>query len=40
VIASARRWRLPEEAIATLEGFAGETGAARVRPRFATPFDR
>ena len=40
VIASARRWRLPEEAIATLEGFAGETCAARVRPRFATPFQR
>ncbi len=48
VIASARHWRQPEEAIATLEGFAGTGGgggsdaarAPRVRPRFATPFDR
>jgi hypothetical protein len=48
VIASARHWRLPEEAIATLEGFAGPGGGGggdaaappRVRPRFATPFQR
>jgi hypothetical protein len=48
VIAAARHWRLPEEAIATLVGFAGmggggggdAAGAPRVRPRFPTPFDR
>jgi hypothetical protein len=46
VIAAARHWRLPDEAIAMLEGFAGEAGtgggvaAARVRPRFATPYER
>jgi hypothetical protein len=47
VIAAARGWRLPAEALAELEGFAKEAGvggvdvaAPRVRPRFATPFDR
>ena len=41
VIVAARGWLLPEEAISTLEGFVGGGGAApRVRPRFATPFDR
>jgi gamma-glutamylcyclotransferase (GGCT)/AIG2-like uncharacterized protein YtfP len=47
VIASARHWRLPEDGLAALEGFARVAGAAgeghaapRVRPRFATPFDR
>lgn len=43
VIAAARKWRLPEEAVAALEGLAGGGGEAmapRVRPRFATPFER
>jgi len=45
VIAAAQHWRLPEEAVAALEGFAREAGAGgvdapRVRRRFATPFDR
>jgi hypothetical protein len=48
VIAAARYWRLPEEGLAALERFAREAGAGtgadaaapRVRPRFATPFDR
>jgi hypothetical protein len=45
VIAAARNWRLPEEAIAALEGFAREAGdvdgaAPRVRPRFAGPSER
>ena len=47
VIAAARSWRLPQDALAALEGFAREAGAGtgadiaapRVRPRFATPFD-
>jgi hypothetical protein len=47
VIAAAAHWRLPEEGLAALQGFAREAGvgsadvaAPRVRPRFATPFDR
>jgi hypothetical protein len=52
VLAAARHWRLPAAAIARLESFAAAAGAARsaapanadaavrVRPRFATPFDR
>jgi Gamma-glutamyl cyclotransferase, AIG2-like len=46
VIAAARHWRLPAEALAALEGFVRETGvgddiaAPRVRPRLATPFER
>ena len=47
VIAAARHWRLPEEGLAALEGFARErareaadAAAPRVRPRFATPYDR
>jgi hypothetical protein len=47
VIAAARGWQLPEDGLAALEGFARETGvvvgdvaAPRVRPRFATPFER
>jgi hypothetical protein len=45
VIAAARHWRLPDEAIATLERFARqpaarEVAAQRERPRFATPFER
>src|SRR5271156_6007713 len=46
VIASARHWRPPGEAVATLEGVArtggggGDAPAPRVRPRFATPYDR
>jgi gamma-glutamylcyclotransferase (GGCT)/AIG2-like uncharacterized protein YtfP len=47
VIAAARRWRLPEDGLAALERFAREAGvggadaaAPRVRPRFATPFER
>jgi hypothetical protein len=46
VIAAARGWQLPAEGLAALEGFAREAGvggdvaAPRVRPRFATPFDR
>ena len=35
VIAAARHWRLPEEAIATLEGFAGRAGEAAAMPRGA-----
>jgi gamma-glutamylcyclotransferase (GGCT)/AIG2-like uncharacterized protein YtfP len=52
VLAAARHWRLPAATIARLESFAAAAGAARsaapanadpglrVRPRFATPFDR
>jgi hypothetical protein len=52
VLEAARRWRLPEATIARLERFALEAGVAappsadaaatpvKVRPRFATPFDR
>ena len=48
VIAAATHWRLPAEALSALERFASEAGAGtgadvaapRVRPRFATPFDR
>jgi hypothetical protein len=50
VIAAARAWRLPPAALAALQAFstksAGERmesrslSAARVRPRYATPFDR
>jgi len=47
VIAAARHWRLPEDGLAALERFAREAGVAvpdvaapRVRPRFATPFER
>ena len=44
--AAARGWRLPAEGLAALEGFARDGGAGtdvaapRVRPRFATPFER
>jgi hypothetical protein len=47
VIAAARGWQLPKDGLAALEGFAREAGvvvgdvaAPRVRPRFATPFER
>ena len=52
VLAAARNWKLPAAAIARLESFAAAAGVARsappanpapsprVRPRFATPFDR
>ena len=52
VLAAARHWRLPAATIARLEAFAAAAGVARsaaptdadpgprVRPRFATPFDR
>ncbi len=49
VLASARRWAMPSEGIAALERLAIQAGAnpetpesppPRVRPRFATPFDR
>ncbi len=52
VLLAARRWNLPEPAIARLERFAAEAGIANspgaveapapklVRPRFATPLDR
>ena len=52
VLRAARRWNLPDAAIARLEQFAAEAGAAvppsggaapatkPVRPRFATPYDR
>jgi len=52
VLAAARHWRLPAATIARLESFAATAGVAepnapanadrgpRVRPRFATPFDR
>lgn len=52
VLAAARRWKLPEATIARLESFAAAAGVApsraptvaaeapRVRPRFATPFER
>ncbi len=52
VLLAARRWNLPDPAIARLERFAAEAGVAApsgaagaptaklVRPRFATPLDR
>jgi hypothetical protein len=52
VLAAARHWKLPAATIAQLEAFARAAGVAepqesevavatpRVRPRFATPFDR
>jgi Gamma-glutamyl cyclotransferase, AIG2-like len=51
VLLAARRWQLPDTAIAQLERFAAEAGVAAapgaatpapklVRPRFATPLDR
>jgi hypothetical protein len=45
VIAAARHWRLPEDGLAALEGFArdagvGDIAAPRVRPRFARPSER
>jgi hypothetical protein len=52
VLLAARRWNLPDDAIARLERFAAEAGVAAlsagagaptaklVRPRFATPLDR
>jgi gamma-glutamylcyclotransferase (GGCT)/AIG2-like uncharacterized protein YtfP len=52
VLAAARNWKLPATTIARLESFAAAAGVARsappanptpgprVRPRFATPFDR
>jgi hypothetical protein len=48
VIAAARHWRLPEDGLAALQELARDVGmgggddiaAPRVRPRFATPFDR
>jgi hypothetical protein len=50
VIAAARHWDLPPAALADLKAFATKgseraekvepTPAARVRPRYATPFDR
>ena len=51
VIASARQWKLPGDGIRALEQLAREAGvsappvggdapAPKVRPRFATPFDR
>ena len=51
VLAAARRWKLATATIAQLEAFAAAAGVAttdgsvlaaapRVRPRFATPFDR
>jgi gamma-glutamylcyclotransferase (GGCT)/AIG2-like uncharacterized protein YtfP len=46
VIAAARHWRLPDEGLAALVRLSREAGAslegeanAKVRPRFATPFD-
>jgi hypothetical protein len=51
VIAAARTWKLPEEGLRALERLAEEAGVTlggggavaiepRVRPKFATPFDR
>lgn len=49
VLLAARQWRLSAAAIAQIERFAAQAGLAstaiaptapRVRPRFATPFDR